>query len=213
MNQQTDASPQNPGLQSGDWLERELAQQATFLSGLSISSDDLSLLSDRPASTTPTVYQLRERTLRRRERRARALSFASSAAVLLTMVGWGIHSFRQQTDSAGLMPAGVEGNLATVTPVSARSAAESQRDAYSDADANAKDYHMVARWWEPVTVEWVDANGRSLGVAGVVAEERMSTLDPAKLSEEQLQLIKAYLSESHHDQARSHFTSSHEPAF
>lgn len=191
-----------------DWLSQQLTQQANALSSVSLSSRDmLGTTGPSEGGEIPSVFQIRERTLRRRERRARSLSLAASGAVLFSIIGWGVQSFR---DTNPLRPenanavAGELQNLRTVSTGNAGGNLQSE-------DENG--FQMLARWWEPVTVEWVDADGQSMGVAGVVAEERTSMIDPSKLSPDELARLRSFLVESNVDRARDQFTSSVEPAF
>lgn len=190
------------------WLGAHLTQQADSLAMISLSSRDSLDPNDHfEASGVPTVWQLRERILRRRERRARTLSLAASGAVLISILGWGVQSYRATDPYQQGAEGSIAGELQNIRPVST-----SAGDGETQTTAE-QSYQMMARWWEPVTVEWVDAEGKSLGVAGVVAEERTSMIDPRTLSPEQLRRLRNFLVESNSDRAKDQFTSSLEPAF
>lgn len=198
--------PNSESSASNNWLETRLSQQAKFLSSLPLTNDT-PVLGDAELdwSDIPTVYQLRERTIRKRERRARVLSFASTAAVLISIFGWGIHSAYQHPHQQNLGQTFGQGELPNIRTVSNTNTKK--------PTPNGRSFQMTARWWEPVTVEWVDSNGQSMGIAGVVAEERTSTFDPRELSDDELKLLETYLAGSQSDEARNHFTRSLEPAF
>ena len=128
------------------WLELRLSEEATEL--------------DPGVTNVPTVFMLRERNLRRRERRARWMSFTASGLAILSLFGWNLHlasDYLHQSPST--------------SPARDRSSLNVRPIATSDPNHAT----VTTRWWEPVAVEWVDENGHSLGFAGYVTEERTAT--------------------------------------
>lgn len=183
--------------ESGDWLAGQLTSQAQAIASLST------------VDACPSVYQLREKILQRRERRARRMSVAASGLVMVSVLGWGWQSMaRMRSGDSGMGPV-VEGpaggQLNNVRTVSTGS-----KGAGEFGNGTTQ---MVARWLEPVAVEWVGADGQSLGVAGFVTKERTSLIDPNLLSDEELSELRSSLNRASLDPVQDQFNRSLEPAF
>ena len=183
--------------ESGDWLAGQLTSQAQAIASLSTTE------------RCPSVYQLREKILQRRERRARRMSVAASGLVMVSVLGWGWQSMsRMGVGNSGIGPVAegpASGELNNVRTVSTGS--------LKSGEFGSGSTQMVARWLESVPVEWVGADGQSLGVAGFVTKERTSLIDPSLLSEDELSQLRSSLNRASLDPVQDQFNRSLEPAF
>jgi hypothetical protein len=192
-----------------DWLESLLQQQAEAF--------DCQLTKDGANRPAPAVAELRERNLRHRELRARRISYASSGLLVLTVVGWSWHSRKSVVAESAAQSA----PIANVVTVSADSPGATGVDTGTDARVEGQQWitnpvnksRVYATWRESVPVEWIDAEGHSLGFAGFVAEEHSSIVDPNSLSADDRYRVRRTLTTNQPTPYDCRFSDSTDSAF